>query len=108
METSMDETTFNRLTDAVLAELERRLEACGADVDFEFVSAGVFEIECPDGSKVIVNRHGSAQEMWVAAKSGGFHFRLAGEQWLDTRDGTELFAKLAAVLTQQCGESVAL
>jgi CyaY protein len=104
----MDETTFNALTDAVLADLESRLEVSGVDVDFEFMAAGVFEIECPDGSKVIVNRHGAAQEMWVAAKSGGFHFRLVDQRWVDTRDGTELFAKLASVLTQQCGETVCL
>lgn len=92
----------------MLADLESRLEASGADVDFEFASAGVFEIECPDRSKVIVNRHGAAQEIWVAAKSGGFHFRLTDGRWVDTRDGTELFAKLAAVLSQQCGEAVSL
>lgn len=104
----MDETTFNTLADATLAEVEQRLETSGADVDFEFPSAGVFEIEFADGSKMIVNRHGSAQEIWVAARSGGFHFRHDGSVWRDTRDGSELFAKLAAIVSEQAGEPVKL
>ena len=105
---AMDESTFNTLADASLNEIEQRLEASGADVDFEFSSAGVFEIEFADGSKMIINRHGSAQEIWVAARSGGFHFRHDGSIWRDSRDGEELFTKLATLLSAQAGEKVQL
>lgn len=104
----MDETTFNTLADATLADVEQRLEASGVDVDFEFSSAGVFEIEFANGSKIIVNRHGSAQEIWVAARSGGFHFRHDGSVWRDTRDQVELFARLATLIGGQVGEPVTL
>ena len=60
----------------------------------------VLELEFDDGSKVIVNRHVPNSEMWLAGKSGGFHFRHdAGGNWLDTRDGGEFFARLAAMIT---------
>lgn len=104
----MDETTFNALAEATLSEVERRIEASGIDVDFEFSSAGVFEIEFANGSKIIVNRHGSAQEIWVAARSGGFHFRHDGNAWRDTRDQVELFAKLSMLIGGQVGEPVSL
>ena len=104
----MDDKEFNRLADATLARIEEALEASGADLDFELQHGGVLEIEFADGSKIIVNRHGVAKEIWVAAKSGGFHFRRENDAWIDTRDGAELFAKLSALASLQAGESVAL
>ncbi|HEX6690228.1 MAG TPA: iron donor protein CyaY [Burkholderiales bacterium] len=104
----MNDAEFDRLTNAALQEIERRLEACGADLDFELKEGGVLEVEFADGSKVIVNRHGAAREIWVAARSGGFHFRWDGAAWRDTRDGSELFAALSRVASEQAGEPVRL
>ena len=91
-----------------LQAIERALEASGADLDFELKEGGVLEIEFEDGSKIIVNRHGAAREIWVAARSGGFHFRWDGEAWRDTRDGTELFAALSRLVSQQLGRGIRL
>jgi CyaY protein len=55
-----------------------------------------------------VNKHGVAKEIWVAAKSGGFHFRREADLWVDTRDNSELFSKLSALATLQAGETVTL
>jgi CyaY protein len=104
----MNETEFARLAGLALEEIERRLEACSADLDFELAAGGVLEIEFADASKIIVNRHAAAQEIWVAAKSGGFHFRHDGSVWCDTRDGEELFAKLSRLASAQAGEPVGL
>ena len=57
---------------------------------------------------MIINRHGAAREIWVAAKSGGFHFRHDGSVWRDTRDGSELFAAVSRLATQQSGAPVQL
>ena len=99
----MNDSEFNTLADAALARIEAGLEACGADLDFAMISAGVLEIEFADRSKIIVNRHGAAKEMWVAARSGGFHFRWDGQAWRDTRDGSELLAALSALVSAQSG-----
>ena len=48
---------------------------------------GILEVEFADGSKIIINRHGIAKEIWVAARAGGFHF-AGTAAWSDTRDGT--------------------
>lgn len=104
----MDDKEFNGLADATLARIEAGLEASTADIDFELAAGGVLEIEFENGSKIIVNRHAVAREIWVAAKAGGFHFRWNGEAWCDTRDGTELIAKLSALASQQAGEPVKL
>jgi CyaY protein len=104
----MDDKEFNALAEVQLAKIDAALEACGADIDFELAAGGVLEIEFADGSKIIVNRHAVAREIWVAAKSGGFHFRWDGEAWQDTRDGAELMQKLSALASQQAGEAVNL
>jgi CyaY protein len=104
----MDDKEFNALADSVLARIEGALEASDADIDFELAAGGVLEIEFADGSKIIVNRHGVAREVWVAARAGGFHFRWDGACWRDTRDGAELMEKLSSLASQQAGEAVRL
>jgi CyaY protein len=104
----MDDKEFNALADGVLARIETALEASDADLDFELAAGGVLEIEFADGSKIIVNRHGVAREIWVAARAGGFHFRWDGTSWRDTRDGAELMEKLSTLASQQAGETVSL
>ena len=104
----MDDKEFNALADSVLARIEAALEASDADIDFELAAGGVLEIEFADGSKIIVNRHGVAREVWVAARAGGFHFRWDGACWRDTRDGAELMEKLSSLARQQAGEAVRL
>ena len=55
-----------------------------------------------------VNSQAAAREIWVAAKSGGYHFRSDGVRWVNTRDGSELFAALSTYVSQQSGETVNL
>ena len=104
----MDDKEFAQRAEIVLAAIEQALEGCGADLDFELAAGGILEIEFADGSKIIVNRHAVAREIWVAARSGGFHFRHDGARWLDTRDGVELFARLSELVSSQAGEEVRL
>jgi CyaY protein len=102
------DSEFEVLADAALAALERAVEALDLDLDVQRKAAGVLELEFGDGSKMIVNRHAAAREIWVAAKSGGFHFRHDGRAWRDTRDGAELFAALSRLVSAQSGSLVRL
>jgi len=104
----MEESAFNAAAEAELARIEAALEASGLDIDIEPKPGGVLEIEFDNGSKMIINRHSAAREIWVAAKSGGFHFRLDGRQWLATRDGAELYELLSRLASEQAGEPVRL
>ena len=104
----LSDTDFERLATQALQRIEAALEASGIDVDFELKEGGVLEIEFADGSKIIVNRHAAAREIWVAARAGGFHFRWDGGAWRDTRDASELFAALSKLISAQGGEAVLL
>ena len=103
----MTEPGFHELCDRLLRAIEDAVDACGADVETSR-SDNVLELEFDDGSKVIVNGNAPMREIWVAAKSGGFHFRRDGERWVDTRSGEELFACLSRVASQQAGAQVLL
>jgi len=102
----MEEREFEAQATAALEALEQALET--ADLDFELKPGGVVEIEFDDGAKIIVNRHGAAREIWVAARAGGFHFRWDGAEWRDTRSGGELFAAVSQLISGQLGRSVRL
>ena len=104
----MADKEFNALADRIPARIDAALEASAVDIDFELAAGGVLEVEFADGSKIIVNRHGAAREIWVAARAGGIHFRWDGTYWRDTRDGSELLEKLSALASQQAGEVVRL
>ncbi|HEU4925114.1 MAG TPA: iron donor protein CyaY [Burkholderiales bacterium] len=104
----MDESEFEARAAVVLEAIERALEGAGVEADFELKGGGILEIEFDDDSKMIVNRHGAAREIWVAARSGGFHFRWDGTAWRDTRSGEELLAALSELLSRQLGRRVRL
>ncbi|MCX8145781.1 MAG: iron donor protein CyaY [Azovibrio sp.] len=103
----MDERDFARHADAAFAHIEAVLEAADEDVEFELAPGGVLEIVFANGSKMVINRHAIAREIWVAAKSGGFHFRWNGEDWVDTRSGEPLMAALTRLVQAQAGLALA-
>ncbi len=106
------DSEFEHMATQTLAGIEASVEAAAEsadlDIDLQMKPGGVLELGFEDGSKMIVNRQGAAREIWVAAKSGGFHFRYDGHRWVDTRDGGELFAALSRLVSAQGGAAVIL
>ncbi|UZN49490.1 iron donor protein CyaY [Cupriavidus sp. H18C1] len=107
----LSESEFLALATGELDRLESAIEqaADAADADIEINRSGnVMELEFEDGSKIIINSQAPMQELWVAARAGGFHFRRDGERWVDTREGTELYQALSRYLSQQAGTTLTL
>ncbi len=104
----MEPTEFDALAERTLERIDAALEESAVDADVERKEGGVIEIEYADGSRMVINRHGAAREIWVAARSGGHHFRWDGAAWRDTRDGGELFSVLSRLVSAQSGETVEL
>mgnify|MGYP002777981290 CR=1 FL=1 len=103
----MTDSEFNDLAEQTLDAIEAAVEATGADIEAAR-TGNVLTLELADGGKVVVNSQGPMRQMWVAARSGGFHYAREGQQWRDTRDGSELFAALSRILSSQGGEPVVL
>ena len=96
----MTESEFNQLADAALARIETAMDNSDGDAECNR-SGNVLEIEFDDGQKIIINRHDVNQEIWVAARSGGFHYAWQDGAWRSRRDGSELFDKLAELFAGQ-------
>jgi CyaY protein len=108
----MSETEFLDLAETTLDAIESALDRLNDEdlLDVECKRSGnVLEIEFLDnGSKIIVNSQAPLQEMWVAAKSGGFHYKRVDGEWRNTRDDTELFAALSQLASAQGGAEVTI
>jgi CyaY protein len=108
----MTETEFLDLAESTLNEIETKFDQLFEQdvVDVECKRSGnVLEIEfVENGSKIIVNSQAPLQEMWVAARAGGFHYKRVGDEWRNTRDDSELFASLSHYASQQGGAPVRL
>jgi CyaY protein len=100
----MTESEFHLAVDMIIARIERALEGA-PDLDFD-KAGGILTVECADGSRLIVNRQTPNREIWIAAKSGGFHYAFRDGAWRDTRSGAELLAALAALIDLQGGTKV--
>src|ERR1700712_1652544 len=100
------ESEFIASTDRVLQSIGTVLDAAiddgDADLDWA-LNDGVLTIDCGAQGKLIVNRHLPNREIWIAARSGGFHFRPEDGQWNDTRSGEDIGTALTRLLQPQAG-----
>jgi CyaY protein len=103
----MTESEFIELAEATLGALESAVDAVDAGVDCTR-SGGVLTLELENDTKIIVNTQLPTRQIWVAARSGGFHFGFDGSAWRDTREGGELFATLSKLVSAQGGRAVVL
>jgi CyaY protein len=101
----MTDSDYLSRAEAVLSSIEAAVDDIDADIELER-SGNVLTLEFENGSKIIVNLQPPMQEIWIAAKAGGFHFRYVDERWTDTRSGREFFEALSDYATQQAGEPV--
>ena len=104
--TPLTDSEYHAKTAAVLAGIEsaidRFLQDDVVDIDTQR-TGGLLELVFPDASKIVVNTQPPLQELWLAAQSGGFHFRSVGGRWIDSRDGREFFDVLSACASAQAG-----
>lgn len=103
----MTETEFTELAEQTLDAIEAAIESTDADIESQR-SGNVLTLELANGSRIVVNSQAPMRQIWVAAKSGGFHFARADDKWRDTRDDAELFAALSRIVSAQSGLSVVL
>ncbi|MDB5896484.1 MAG: cyaY [Ramlibacter sp.] len=88
---------------SVEAACDRINETTEADIDNQRVG-GMITLSFEDGSQIIVNLQKPLQEVWLAARAGGFHYRFDGQGWRDTKGQGEFFADLSRYASQQAGE----
>ncbi len=106
----MNESEFSQLAEQILIDIEEAVEASGVDIDYD-TAGDILTLEFDNGSQIIINRQTPLSQIWVAARSGGFHFNYdAGRQlWcLDSDPEKELLKQLGVYCSEQAGEVVVL
>ncbi len=110
----IDDKQFHQLGSNLLQSIELALEAADdeldLDLDVERQGGSVVNIRFKDRSVIVVNTQAPLHEIWVAAKSGGYHYRWAGTVaqplWTDTKTGRELLSDLSDFASAQAGKTV--
>jgi CyaY protein len=105
----LSDSSFYTIAEKTLKAIEMSLEEAfqETDLDLDIARQGgnVVNIQFEDRSVIVVNTQAPLQEIWVAAKEGGFHYRWSGTLvkplWLDTKTGAELFSELSRLASQQ-------
>lgn len=106
----MNESEFHEIADQTIEDIQDAVDTSGADIDYDEIG-GVLTLEFEDGSKIIFSKQAAMNQLWMAAKSGGFHFDYDenSEQWLcDSGDNEEMYAMLSRLSTEQAGEDVSI
>ncbi len=113
---TIDDKQFHQLGSHLLESIELALEAADdaldLDLDVERQGGNVINIRFKDRSVIVVNTQPPLHEIWVAAKSGGYHYRWAGTLdaplWLDTKTGRELLSDLSEFASAQAGQAITI
>ncbi len=103
----MTDAEYHRLASDALSRIEATLDAWlqndVIDIDSQR-TGGLLELTLPSGSKIVVNTQPPLQELWLAARAGGYHFKHVEGQWRDTKNGVEFFERLSREASAQAGK----
>jgi CyaY protein len=103
--------TFADRAEGLLARLEAAIDRLADDFDIDVLRAGnVVTLTFENGHRIVVNTQEAAQEIWVAARAGGYHFRWNEdvERWNDTRSAEDLRLVLARLIGLETGATPTL
>jgi len=107
----MDAADFDRLASETLKRLMIAIEdGMGDEIEDIDLQGSVLTIELSDGGTYVINKHAANQEIWLSSpKSGAAHFKPGdARQWLPTRGGDNLHARLEAELSAVLGAPLGL
>jgi CyaY protein len=90
---------------SVEASCDRINETTDADIDNQRVG-GMVTLTFPDRSQIVVNLQKPLQEVWLAARAGGFHYKWTGPGWRDTKGNGDFFVELSRQASQQAGRAL--
>lgn len=103
----MTETEFKEFIEDIIIRIEDAIEELDSNIDYES-SDGMLTIIMENKSQIIINRQTAALQLWLAAKSGGYHFDYVDNDWQDDRSGESFLDTLNRCLTEQSGEKIEL
>ncbi len=103
---AMTDSEFNECLEELFQQLEEAFDEQDSDVDAEN-SGGVLTIEFENDSTMVLSRQIATHQLWLAARSGGYHFEFVDNQWQCTRTARPFYRALAEECMLQAGVNIA-
>ena len=105
----MTDLEYQDQAESVLKAVEQACDQLNDETDVDIDNqrtGGMVTLTFSNRSQIIINLQKPLQEIWMATRAGGFHYKFNGGQWLDTKDGREFFANLSRYASEQCDQSL--
>lgn len=105
----MTDLEFLDHAEQLLLAVERGCDRINDDTDADLDgqrSGGMVTIVFANRSQIVINLQKPLHEVWMAARSGGYHYRFDGERWMDSKGDGEFFAALSRDASAQAGEAL--
>ena len=105
----MTDLEYMDRAEALLLALEQGCDRINEETDCDLDSqrsGGMVTIAFEGGSQIIVNLQKPLHEVWLAARSGGYHYKFDSKQWLDTKGQGEFFLQLSRDASVQSGQTL--
>ncbi|MEY3460367.1 MAG: hypothetical protein RLZZ03_20 [Pseudomonadota bacterium] len=103
----MTELEYLDCAEAALQAVEMACDRINDDTDADIDNqrtGGMVTLTFDNRSQIIINLQKPLQEIWMAARAGGFHYKCVNGQWLDTKGAGEFFADLSRYASEQAGQ----
>ncbi len=94
-----------RLLALVETSCDRINDETDADIDNQRVG-GMVTLTFRNRSQIVINLQKPLQEVWLAARCGGFHYKLDGGRWVDTKGQGEFWESLSRYASEQSGQNL--
>ena len=94
--------TSESLLSRIEASCDRINDDGAADIDNQRVG-GMVTLVFANRSQIVINLQKPLHEVWLAAKSGGYHYKFNSNEWRDTKGQGEFFACLSHDASVQAG-----
>ena len=107
----MTDLQYQDFAEKALAAIEMACDRINDETDADLDSqrtGGMLTLTFENRSQIIINLQKPLQEIWLAAKAGGFHYKFASEQWSDTKTGQDLFADLSRYASERARKEYSL
>lgn len=98
-------TRYDETLLAIEEAVEEAIESSETELDFETFN-DILTLTCEDGTSIIITRQSATSQLWVAARSGGFHFDLVDGQWICDSGQESLGIKLSDICRSQGGVDI--
>ena len=105
----MTDLQYQNQAESVLGAIEKACDRLNdeSDVDIDNQRTGaMITLSFSNRSQIIINLQRPLQEIWMAARAGGFHYKFNGVNWTDTKDASEFFANLSRYASEQAGQQL--